>query len=822
MEAILWLGKPEVQGIFNGDVYLVKVNSSGVFQWDKSIGGGSAEDRAFCVLQTNDGGYIVAGNTDSYGAGGSDVYVIKTDSNANVTWTRTFGGTADDVGRSVIQLSNGDYLVADYTYGYGAGFIDYYLIRLSPSGTVLWNKTYGGNSYDVCYEVEETNDGGFILAGSGTNFGTGNFDGYLVKTNSSGTVLWSKVYGGSNDDRFLSVTQTADRGYITCGRTQSFGNGFHDAYVVKTDSVGTVQWTKAFGGTNWEEAYCIRQTTDGGYVMAGMTISFGTGGRSMYAVKMDANGVAGCNELSTNTVTNTANTQVASGGSSGSGGVSGNPPTAVRNTATVIDLKCAQGSVCNVTADFVASANSVCAGGSMEFTNQSSGATSYVWLQNGVQVDNSTNLLRTFSTGGTITMILVASDSSCTDSFSLSVVIHPPVNVNLTNVSNVDCFGAQNGTATASVTSGSLPYAYFGSNGDTNSSTSGLGPGPVSVIVVDNFFCEDSASVVITEPPALVASLDSTRDVSCNGSNDGRAWSSVTGGTPPYSYLWSTGDTTPTANFLGPGNHSLIVTDARQCTDTSFFTLMEPAPVIISLDSLHEPCKGEATGSIYLSATSGNPGTISWLWPNGATGSSRTGLIGGTYIVTATDINGCTDTDTLVLNENPKPEVTVSVNPATQGGCDGSATATVTSGTSPYSYQWDDSLQQTTPTAIDLCAGTYSVTVTDANGCDSTVTFTLLDTLTGRKPEVNQLPGISIFPNPFSESITVEGAAGFNGEVNIQVRDLLGRKVYEKTLVDPFQSGFIHKIQLDAISSGGYWLKIRVGDQVMVRKIFKR
>ena len=265
---------------------------SGQIGWTKTYGG-SDDDWGHSVQQTRDGGYIIAGYTLSFGAGGSDydVYLIKTDAYGNVEWTKTYGGSDLDYGCSVQQTSDGGYIIAGWTFSFGAGEADVYLIKTDAYGNVEWTKTYGGSYYDWGYSVQQTEDGGYIIAGSFSVDGW-DFDVYLIKTDAYGNVEWTKTYGGSDDDWGRSVRQTLDGGYIIAGKTESFGadGSDFDVYLIKTDAYGNAEWTKTYGGSNWDYGYSVQQTQDGGYIIAGWTKSFGAGDSDVYLIKTDAYG----------------------------------------------------------------------------------------------------------------------------------------------------------------------------------------------------------------------------------------------------------------------------------------------------------------------------------------------------------------------------------------------------------------------------------------------------------------------------------------------------------------------------------------------------
>jgi uncharacterized delta-60 repeat protein len=282
-------GRTTSFGAGSFDFYVVKLDSAGNVEWTKTIGG-SDWDEAYSIIQSSDGGYVVAGETSSFGAGGFDFYVVKLDSAGNVEWTKTIGGSYSDVAYSIIQSSDGGYVVAGYTESFGAGGRDIYVVKLDSAGNVQWTKNIGGRSIDEVWSIIQSSDGGYVVAGETLSFGAGGFDFYVVKLDSAGNVEWTKTIGGSYSDVAYSIIQSSDGGYVVAGYTQSFGAGGRDIYVVKLDSAGNVQWTKNIGGRSIDEAYSIIRSSDGGYVVAGGTRSFGAGGFDFYVVKLDSGG----------------------------------------------------------------------------------------------------------------------------------------------------------------------------------------------------------------------------------------------------------------------------------------------------------------------------------------------------------------------------------------------------------------------------------------------------------------------------------------------------------------------------------------------------
>ena len=223
---------------------MLKLDSNGTVQWEKTYGG-TDSDSARSIQQTSDGGYIVAGRTLSYGAGGWDFWIIKLNSSGTVQWEKTYGGSFTDIARSIQQTSDGVYIVAGQTNSFGAGSADFLIIKLNSSGVVQWEKTYGGSGGDATYSIQQTSDGGYVVTGT-----AGNSDAWVLKLDSSGAVQWEKTYYDSIDSRSNiphSIQQTSDGGYIVAGYTSSVF-GYMDSrinyWVLKLDSSGAVQWEK--------------------------------------------------------------------------------------------------------------------------------------------------------------------------------------------------------------------------------------------------------------------------------------------------------------------------------------------------------------------------------------------------------------------------------------------------------------------------------------------------------------------------------------------------------------------------------------------------
>ncbi|NET31858.1 MAG: hypothetical protein F6K19_07625, partial [Cyanothece sp. SIO1E1] len=281
---------------------------------------------------------------------------------------------------------------------------------------------------------------------------------------------------------------------------------------------------------------------------------------------------------------------------------------------------------------------------------------------------------------------------------------------------NITCFGDQDGSIDPQVSGGTPPYSYAWSNGATSPTLSDLGPGSYSLVVTDANDCVlQSEPFEILEPTQLTVSGEVTNATSCATSPDGAIILSVSGGTPDYTYAWSTGATTKDLSGLSGGTYTVTVTDANDCEQIENFTVNEPSSLSVEVTQVDVLCNGDATGSLSLSI-SGGLAPYSVLWSDGTTGTERQNLAAGIYGYTVTDANQCTFTGAPEITEPPALALDpVIVNIMCFGDQNGSIDPQVSGGTPPYTYAWSNGA--TTPTLSDLGPGSYSLVVTDANDC---------------------------------------------------------------------------------------------------------
>jgi hypothetical protein len=249
---------------FHFDAYVVKTDGDGNLLWNRTYSS-EGDDHGRSVEQTSDGGYVITGYTRAYAISGvdsdsCDVWLFKIDGDGDVEWSRTYGG---GVGKSVLQTPDGGYVIGGYTN-------DFLLIKTDPNGYMTWKKTYDIGREDTAFSVIQTSDGGYLVAGVTASFIEGIYDGWVVKTDPDGDMEWNRTYGGSERDSFSAVQQTFDGGYIMAGSTHSFGLEIGGgAWLVKTDEYGNVLWNITYSGEDIGGIRSMVETSDGGYALAG-------------------------------------------------------------------------------------------------------------------------------------------------------------------------------------------------------------------------------------------------------------------------------------------------------------------------------------------------------------------------------------------------------------------------------------------------------------------------------------------------------------------------------------------------------------------------
>jgi len=294
------VGETQSYGSGVNDAYLMRMTGATFGTAQGKAIGDTAIDVGLDFKQLSAGGSVVTGYTNR-AVGKEHVFLAKFNNSLTPQWIRRIGGIQDDRGNAVLELSNGDLIIAGQTKSYGMGNWDDYLIRTNSGGTVLWAKTYGTTKYEVANNVKKTLEGGLIMVGTtqnSNNSGNSKFDIELTKTTSSGTLQWVKSYGGLEDEIGEDIIQLSDSSYVVVGYTKSFGAGDWDVYLFKVDKNGNTVWARTFGASLEDQAFSIEKTSDNGFLLCGHTKNTNTGNFNVYLMKTNSLGYTGCNDSS--------------------------------------------------------------------------------------------------------------------------------------------------------------------------------------------------------------------------------------------------------------------------------------------------------------------------------------------------------------------------------------------------------------------------------------------------------------------------------------------------------------------------------------------
>jgi len=767
--------------------------------WQKCLGG-TINEEAHSIQQTADGGYIVAGDTDSNDGdvsgnhGSIDVWVVKLNSSGSITWQKCLGGSGWDYAFSIQQTSDGGYIMAGYTASNDGdvsgnhGNDDFWVVKLNAEGSITWQKCLGGSNEEWPLSIQQTSDGGYIVAGY-TNSNDGDVSGnhnpitsdyWVVKLNSSGSITWQKCLGGSQDEGAYSIQQTSDGGYIVAGISSSndddvSGNhGYSDYWVVKLNADGLITWQKSLGGSWYDVATSIQQTPDDGYIVAGHTfsnngdVSGNHGDYDQWVVKLNSSGSITWQKCLGGTDTEDAWSmqQTTDGGFIVSGDTESNNGDVSGNHGGT---------------DFWA------------VKLNSSGSITWQKCLGGSSYDHNSSIFQTLDGGYIVAGSTASNDGNVSgnhgaqDFWVVKLGSAPCSSLNATGmVINASCYNSSNGSINITPpNNGTPPYSYEWSNGATTEDISGLIASTYSLTITDGNSCTTTFSFNVTSPSLINISITPI-PITCYGESNGSITATPSGGTPGYSYLWSNGATTNTITNLSAGTYSLTVTDANSCTLSTSFNLTQPVELTTEIIDQDVTCFGASNGMATAVPNGGTPG-YEYEWSNSNTNSSISNLSPGTYDVTVTDINGCSVTGSVEISEPPLLTLsTSSQNVTCYGAMNGSATVTPSGGTPGYSYLWSNG--SSTSTISNLNPGMYMVTVPDTHAC----TITASVVITGPTALVLTLTGNNVScygdSNGWIDADVSGGIAGYTylwstGMTTDSIANLAAG-IYELTITD--------------------------------------
>ena len=377
------------------------------------------------------------------------------------------------------------------------------------------------------------------------------------------------------------------------------------------------------------------------------------------------------------------------------------------------------------------------------------------------------------------------------------------------------CFGGTDGSAAASVSGATSPYSYLWSTGATAAIITNLPAGTYNLQVTDNNGCATNGNVTISEPAEIIT-IHTTVDPSC-GNSDGIASLSTSGGSTPYAYQWDNAagnQTSQVATGLAAGSYLVTVTDGVGCTEIVTVGLSNNGAPALSVVASDVTCNGGSNGSVTTSVSGGTP-PLNYSWSNGSNSSNISGLIAGLYTLTITDAAGCITVENVTITEPDLVVLDISYLNTTGAACDGQANATVTGGTLPYSYTWDDPGNQTSSIATGLCIGSYTVIITDGNGCTE-LGIISVDSIPMGIGIIEEEPGFSVFPNPSTGTFTVKFEDGTMEAEYIEVVNLLGQRVH----IEQVQGKILtYEIRMEKDGKGVYFLNISTEKGILTEKI---
>ncbi len=710
------------------DLYLLKLDAAGNEVWSRTYGGGN-NDEGLSVEQTTTGGYIVTGRTRS-GSGGWDVYLLNTDSNGALNWSKTIGTGNDDAGEDVIQTSDGGYAVSGWTEISGGGF-NMYLIKVDASGGLSWTSIFRTGNNEYGYALQQTSDGGYIMTGYSDDFGPGNWDVVLLKADLNGNLQWSTMFGGASSDRGYDVKETVDGGFIISGETNSFGSGGSDALLLKTDASGVLQWSKTFGGLNDEVGSSVVQMPDNGYLIGGRTRSFGSGDWDMYLVKTDASGNTLCSQTSPTIAQITYSPNTNSGGNTGTNGNNTVPGTNVQSVQSYTTC------MCNPVVNFVSTAPQ-CTGLNVDYTNLGQSGLNYSWnFGSGATpatsvAENPAGII--YSTSGTKQIQLIISDGVCSDSISNTITIHQTPTVSFSSTAP-QCMNSAIDFTNTGTTGNNWSYSWdFGQSASPVGSTSEnpvnilytSGGSKVVTLTVSDQHCTetDTASIFIYDLPVAYAGEDTTI---CPNGTVQIGTSNVAG----YSYSWFPSnplvmdDPSVSNPIVSPvasiSNFTVTVIDATTgCENLDSVSVTMLSPVVANAGVDEEICRNESiqigagliegqfyswSPSLFVSDTSASNPIVT---PDSTT----------TYVLTVWNDYNCpseSDEVTIIVHQLPDAyageDDTITVGESTQ-----------LIATGGVQYQWYPIVGLTSsgiynPLASPEVTTTYVVEVIDIYGC---------------------------------------------------------------------------------------------------------
>lgn len=866
--------------IYGGDnPFLLKFNANGVRQWatiynheQPNTNSAGMKINGICVNGTK---VYFTGQTYKFNSndiplrnlggayyqstflGGQDCFVGRFNDQCVLEWSTYFnsgtvGQTAYKDGADLHVDASGNLLLVGHVTSGGSntsayllnpgggayyqstitGFIDVYIAKFNTSLQPVWATYYGGNDLDRVSQVSSDGSGNILVACrtvnsntfpvldpgggayyQGTKPSTGtNTDGGIMKFSSTGVRQWATYVGattGNNNSltgigadgngNIYAVGYTAGTNLIVLNDGSSYyqgtSGGANDLFYMKFNGSSVLQWSSYYGGTGNDNCYGVKMatTTNGCYFK--QFNFFATTSASLPTVNPGSPALY-------QTSPSTANANACILMTTTSGTLSTDPSS----ISVLVTNACSPG----FSADLMATGGSLGSGANWFWYTGSCGGT---LIGTGPSISVSPTVATTY---------YVRAEGTCNNTNCTSITLTPPTTVtaNIGSSSNVLCFGGSTGSATVTPGGGTGSYTYnWLPSGGTGATASSLSANTYTVTVTDGNSCTATATVTISQNAVVTASASNTGNVLCFNGTTGSALATAGGGTGSYTYSWApSGGSAASATGLAANTYTVTVTDGNSCSSTSTVTITQPSSGVSAniTASNNVSCFGGSDAGATVTAGGGTSGyTYAWA-PSGGTAATASGLTMGTYTVTVTDANSCTQTTSVTLTE---PTVLscatfIVTPPSTATSNDGSISVNTTGGTLNYTYSWAPS-GGTSATATGLTAGpTYTVTVTDANGCTCTSTASFGNV----GIEDNENISLSIYPNPGDEYMQIQINGTFDANnTYVKIFDMAGKQLFMIQMMNPIQV-----VDMSKFASGIYLINIYANDKTYTKKWVKK
>ncbi len=850
-----------------GDVYVIKLDKNGVMQWTRAVGTVAGNEQGEQIIQTSDGGYAIAGNTN---VNGQDMYLVKLKADGSFDWDKKVGQLAGansvaDNAYSLTEAHGGGYVLCGNTYWYtgvvATSSTDFYAVKVDATGNFVWGSVVrdpfsGIYGFDYGRSITKSSDGGYVMTGefakknpsSGFNWKYG-----LVKLDGDGSVVWVKCFGSpTNDNQPRQIISTSDNAFAVIGGMSHPTLGLREQYMVKFDSNGDALWNKTFGTTlygDWlgtpkkypdsNEGYAIVQTSDGGFAVAGYLAdnTGGGGDQEIHFVKFDA-AINNCNTTSSiGDMIPVAGTQAMTGSSGNAGGAS-RTVTDINSLVVwnVIDF-------CNTVLSVNINTTPIlcslpCSGTATVTITSGKSPFSYLWSTGPVQ----TTATATGLCAGTYSVTVTDASGSTN---SASVNIGSPTQLSLNTSSTDATCGLDNGTASVIATGGTSPFTYsWGTTPAQNTpQATGLAAGTYIVTVTDAGGCSANSSAIVTSSggsvPASVSISTSTTTI-CEGTLVHFTALPVNGGNPPL-FQWKVNGVNSGTNSDIFSSSTLSNSDTVTCEMTSALPCASGSPATSTPAIITVTPKPEAgvitalrdticSGTPAILNVTGHTGNIQWQSSPGqgnflnisaATSSDYMNIPAQTTYYRVYSVNGsCSDTSAfheIVVKPTPVANFTYSVSGLTvdfnSSGSSGDVTV----------FEWDfgDGTKSNDPNPSHTFAknDTFKVSLTVYNGsnCSFTISQDIIIGAVGiSNVEANN--NLNIYPDPFNSYIHIKNTGV--EIITVRIYDVLGRL----TLSEDFknQKNKLLEINTSSLHKGIYFLIIETKEGEYIQKMLKQ